>query len=159
MLLVCLTLSIEHPRCLVQQEIFQILVLLELRGERDLRIFLFPELKGGLGLRITAENQTTQGVGIERGSLRDGIIVGGCTHRWQCLYHQPSGIVGIFECQFAVGAIGRNELRQVDGLCSSMVLGDGQRNSHTLLGRQNGQIVLFTVGEALATDAHLTNQK
>ena len=156
--LLCLSIGIYHPRCLVEYQILQLLVLFKGTGQRVLISLLLPKGEHLLGVWILSEDITTQTVGIERGSLRDGIIITRTTYHWQGLNHQPSGIIGVFECQFTILAIGWNQLRQVDRLCTCMVLGDRYCYRHALRTWQDRQIMLFTIREVVATDAHLTDE-
>ncbi len=102
---------------------------------------------------------TAQRIGIERGCLRDGIIVSRGAYGGQGLDHQPGGIVRILEGETAVLSVGRDEGGKVDVRRTRLVLGDGNGDGDLLRAGQDGQIVLLAIGEALAADGHLADKQ
>ena len=68
-------------------------------------------------------------------------------------------MVGVFEGELAVLGVTRDEGGEVDLLLTLMVLGDGQRDGHTLGRGQDGQVVLLTIREVLAINAHLADEQ
>ena len=105
------------------------------------------------------EDIASERVGIEGGGLRDGVIVAGRAYGRQGLDHQPSGLVGVFEGELAALGISRDKRGQIDRCRTRLVLGDGHRHRHAFLTGQKRQIVLFAIGEILATDGHLTDKE
>ena len=159
MLLLRLALGIEHPRGLVEHQVLQFLVLFQTAHQRGLvATLLLPELEHLLGRRILGQDVATDAVGVERGGLRDGVVVAGLAHGGQGLDHQPRGVVGVFECQFGILAVSRDQGLQVDLFPAWLNLREGQRDGDALRTGQDGQIVLLAVGEALADCGDLTNQ-
>ena len=154
-----LIVSIEHPRCLVEEQILQFLVFLECAGQRVGIRFLFPELEGTLGLWVLRQDMTTETIGIIGRRQGDGIVVVRSAHYGKGLSHQPGRLVGIFHREFRLGGIGRYELRQINGGDTRMMLGDGYGDRDMRCRRQDRQIVLFAIGEVGTADNHLTDQK
>ena len=160
LLLLCLAISIHHPRGLTEDQFLQVLILLQGTHQRGfITSLLFPEFEGGLGLRVLIDEVLSDAVGIIGGSLRDDVVVDGRAEIGQCLYHQPCRVVGIFHRQFAVRTVCRNQLRQVDGLRARLNLGEGHGDDDTFRSRQQRQIVLFAIAEAFAYCHHLTDER
>ena len=120
-----LVVGIEHPWCLIEQEILQFLVLLQCARQRVGIWLLFPELEGALGLWVLFEDMTTEAISIIGSRQGDGVIIIGGTYDRECLGHQPGRLVGIFHREFRLGGIGRHEFRQIDRGDTRMMLGDG----------------------------------
>ena len=75
MLLLCLIISIHHPRSLRKNKLLQLLILLQLRCQRCIVFLLHPLLKYGLYLWILVDDVFTYSVGVVRCSQRDGVIL------------------------------------------------------------------------------------
>ena len=120
-----LVVGIEHPWCLIEQEILQFLVLLQCARQRVGIRLLFPELEGALGLWVLFEDMTTEAISIIGSRQGDGVIIIGGTYDRECLGHQPGRLVGIFHREFRLGGISRHEFRQIDRGDTRMMLGDG----------------------------------
>ena len=120
-----LVVGIEHPRCLVEQKIFQLLVLLQCTRQRGGVGLLFPELEGALGLWILCQDMTAEAVGIIGSRQGNGVIIVGGAYDGERLGHQPGRLVGIFHREFRLGGISRHEFRQIDRGDTRMMLGDG----------------------------------
>ena len=152
--------GIQHPRRLAEHQIFQLLVFLQTTHQRSLvTCFLLPELEGGLCFRILGKDMFADAVSIVRGSLRDGIIGRRLTHCRQSLDHQPRRIVRIFEGQFLILTVSRQEGSQVDGLLAWLNLCKRHGDSDTLCTRQYRQIMLLAIREAFAHSHHLTDER
>ena len=102
---------------------------------------------------------TTETVGIIGRSQGDGVIVVRGAHHREGLCHQPGRLVGIFHRELRLGGISRHELRQINRGDSRMMLGDRHGEGDMLSSRQDGQVMLFTIGEVCSTDSHLTDEK
>ena len=102
---------------------------------------------------------TSQRIGIESGTQRDGVIDVRSAHGWQCLDHQPCRIIRIFKGETAIGCIRRDEGAQIDFRRAGMMLRDGHSDGDVLGAGQDREILLLTIGETLATDRHLTDEQ
>ena len=77
----------------------------------------------------------------------------------QCLYHQPCGVVGVFNGQLLLGGALWEECCQVDGFYARLMLGIGNGLGDMFAVRQDGQIVLFTIRETIASGSHLADEQ
>ena len=116
-------------------------------------------MEGALGLWVLFEDMTTETIGIIGSRQGDGVIIIGGTYDRECLGHQPGRLVGIFHRELRLGGISWYELRQIDGGDTRMMLGDRHGEGDMLSSRQDGQVMLFTIGEVCSTDSHLTDEK
>ena len=166
-LLLRLVLSVHDPRCLVEHQVLQLLVLLELRVERrQWRVLAAPLLEDGLCLRVLADDVAADGVGIKRCRLTDGAVVVGVANGRQRLDHEPDGVVGILDgeaCRLRVGrllAVGLGEERcEVDFLGARRNLREGHGDGDVLAVGQDGQVVLLAVTEVSSADGDLCNEQ
>ena len=77
----------------------------------------------------------------------------------QRLHHKPCWIVGIFDGQLLLCRTSGQQLRQVDGLHTCLMLGKRNGLSDIFTVRENGQVVLFSIREAFANSNNLANQQ
>ena len=61
-----------------------------------------PCLNGLFDFRRLIHQILSDGIGVERGSLRDGVLIVVNSESGQCLNHHPSRVVGIFHGETAV---------------------------------------------------------
>ena len=157
--LFALTVGCIYPRCLIQHEIFQLLVLLQLRSKRSLITLELPLFEDRLHLRILIQQRLAQQITVIRGCLVNGTMLTGLSQNRQRLHHEPSRIVGIFDGEFLLGSTCREQLGQINSLHSWFVLGIRHRLGDILTIGQNGQIVLFTITKTIATGYNFTNKQ
>ena len=144
-----LVFCVSHPRCLVQYEVFQALVLLQTAHQRGLVAFLrAPLLKHLPYLRRTVQHIVGKRVGVERTYKTYRIVFIHIANVWQCLYHQPRRVVSIFYGYFIVEW--RLGCRDSYFLHSGTVLRERNGICHHFHIRKDRQIMLFTVTIAVA---------
>ena len=109
-------------------------------------------------MRVLIQNMTTNGVCIITRCLTDSTIIMGMSHCWQCLNHQPSRVVRIFDGQFCILARAP-QCSQVNSLCTRLCLCEWNGLGNAFLVGQDGQVMLFAVTKVLAANHHLCNQQ
>ena len=77
----------------------------------------------------------------------------------QRLYHQPCRIIRILNGEFLLCSTFWEEFREVNRLHTRLMLGKRNRLRHSLLIRQDRQIVLFSIREVSTLHRHTTNQQ
>ena len=160
LLLFCLAVGSPYPRSLGQHEVFQFLVFLQLAQQgRLLTVLTFPLFEGGLHLWTLLQQRQGEGIGVVGSGLVDGTVFPGLSYRRQRLHHEPCGIVSIFQGQLLLGSACWEQLRQVNGLHTRLVLGIGHCSGHKFAVGQNGKIVLFTIRETIARSRYLTDKQ
>ena len=83
---------------------------------------------------------------------------------WQCLNHQPDGIIGVLNRQFLLSSSLREEGGQIDCLHTGLMLGERYCLGDILSIGEYGQIVLFPIAKAVKSISrcqgrHLTGKQ
>ena len=118
-------------------------------------LFALPQFNGALHQRVLLQQLCCHGVGIERRSQRNGILLVDIGHGGQGLNHQPGGVVGIFHSNAFAGL--SLWLGDFNGFGARSVQGEGEGGNHLFAVGQDGQVVLFTIAETLSFGCDTTN--
>ena len=143
-----LLFSLGNPRCLAEQHVFQLPVLLQ-AALQVLVLVNIPQLHRLFDGRRERHELTSHGVYIIGCGEGHGIFTSVVCDRRQRLHHEPRRVVRIFYCQLlAIGVLCTKQGSEVNGLHALTLLGERHGCRHKLTCCKHGQISLLAIAEA-----------